>query len=212
MVNEPLSDKGTNKPLSLIVGLGNPGAQYAATRHNVGFWFLDAWARQQQVTFRIQTKFFADVAEFSFAGQWVRLLKPTTYMNRSGQSVAAMARFYRIEPTQILIVHDDLDLPLGQARLKQGGGHGGHNGLRDIIAQLGNREFIRLRLGVSHPGHRSAVLGHVLGKTSASEREQITTVCQQILDDSDSLLRGDITKTMNWLHRKPTVSSSDSDM
>ena len=197
-----MESKGLNEPLQLVVGLGNSGARYAATRHNVGFWFVDELARRSGAPFRLRTKFFAELAEVIIAGQRVYLLKPMTQMNLSGQSTASVAHFYRIKPTQILVIHDEIDLPIGEVRLKRGGGHGGHNGVRDIISRLGTGDFVRLRLGISHPGAKEEVTGHVLGQASAKEREELACANERILGDIESLLRGEIEQTMNRLHRK----------
>ncbi|MCH9673934.1 MAG: aminoacyl-tRNA hydrolase [Gammaproteobacteria bacterium] len=192
-----------NDPIMLIVGLGNPGAEYADTRHNVGFWFVDELARRAGESFRMQSKFSGELADLSIDGARVRLLKPTTYMNLSGQAVVATANFYRISPSQILVAHDEIDLPIGEARLKRGGGHGGHNGLRDIISKLGQNGFARLRLGVGHPGTKARVTGHVLGRASAEDRALIDESCERVIKDIGLILRGDIDAVMNRLHRKP---------
>ena len=144
--------KSSEQSIRLVVGLGNPGAQYEDTRHNAGFWYVEQLARSHGAILQPEKKFFGMTARVQIGGQEVRLLNPTTFMNRSGQAVGAMATFFKIPPESILVVHDELDLPAGVGRLKQGGGHGGHNGLRDIISSLGNsREFLRLRLGIGHP-------------------------------------------------------------
>ncbi len=157
--------------VQLIVGLGNPGPEYDQTRHNAGALFVERLAHAQGVSLVADRKYFGLVGKFSHQGKDVRLLIPTTYMNRSGQSVAALAGFFRIAPDAILVAHDELDMPPGVAKLKTGGGHGGHNGLRDIIAQLGNQNsFHRLRLGIGHPGHSSLVSGYVLGRARAASR------------------------------------------
>lgn len=191
-----MSDAG----IRLIVGLGNPGDQYEATRHNVGFWFVDALAKTARQPFRAEPKFFGELCRVTLAGQDLRLLKPATYMNRSGQSIAAVARYFEITPEQILIAHDELDLPVGAVRLKQGGGHAGHNGLRDSIAALGTREFWRLRIGIAHPGDRALVTNYVLGRPSRADRERIDTAlddAERILDD---VIGGNFRSAMNRLH------------
>ncbi|ADC63297.1 aminoacyl-tRNA hydrolase [Allochromatium vinosum] len=191
-----MSDAG----IQLIVGLGNPGAQYEATRHNVGFWWVEAIARAQGESFRAEPKFLGELARVRIAGQDVRLLKPSTYMNRSGQSVVAVARYFDIPPERILIAHDELDLPVGVARIKQGGGHAGHNGLRDSISALGSREFWRLRIGIAHPGDRTLVTGYVLGRPSRDDESRI----RESLDDADrrlaELVEGQFQLAMNRLH------------
>ena len=165
--------------IRLIVGLGNPGADYVDTRHNAGFWFLDLLADHLSLTFRLEKKFNADEARYRSSDKDVFLLKPQTFMNRSGQSLGAVMRFYKIKPRQILVVHDELDLDPGLNRLKQGGGHGGHNGLRDVINHLGDREFFRLRVGIGHPGDRDQVINYVLHRPSVVDRESIDSANQQ---------------------------------
>jgi PTH1 family peptidyl-tRNA hydrolase len=185
--------------LELIVGLGNPGDQYAKTRHNAGFWLLDRIASHFNLEFRPQSKFRGNLAELLYAGRKVFLLKPTTFMNLSGQSVAAVANFYRIPLKNILIVHDDLDLPVGGVKLKLGGGHGGHNGLRDLIA-LGSREFWRLRIGIDHPGDRDDVIDYVLKNPSKADRQIIDTVLDRCMDVLELMLDGQMEKAMHQLH------------
>ena len=188
--------------VQLIVGLGNPGSEYEDTRHNAGFWFMDTLARQQHAFFKSEKKFHGEVAKFSRGGEDVWLLKPDTYMNNSGQAVQALARFFKIGIENILVVHDDLDLDAGIARLKQGGGHGGHNGLRDIISKLGGNGFQRLRLGIGHPGDKSKVTGHVLKKTSSEDRIAIENAIDAALKQLPTILDGDLQKAMNDLHTK----------
>ncbi|NVZ10880.1 aminoacyl-tRNA hydrolase [Allochromatium humboldtianum] len=191
-----MSDAG----IQLIVGLGNPGAQYEATRHNVGFWWVESIASAQNAPFRAESKFLGELARVRIAGQDIRLLKPSTYMNRSGQSVVAVARYFDIPPERILIAHDELDLPVGVARIKQGGGHAGHNGLRDSISALGSREFWRLRIGIAHPGDRTLVTGYVLGRPSRDDESRI----RESLDEADhrlsELVEGQFQLAMNRLH------------
>jgi len=160
------------RPIQLIVGLGNPGEEYARTRHNAGFWLLDVLAARHGGRFRMERKFNAEVAMLSIASTDVRLLKPATFMNRSGQPIQAAATYLKIPPECILVAHDDLDLPPGVARLKHGGGAGGHNGLRDAIAHLGPA-FWRLRLGIGHPGNRAEVIDYVLNRASREEEALI---------------------------------------
>lgn len=163
-----------NHPIQLIVGLGNPGAEYDQTRHNAGFHFVDTLARHCQAQLKHDSKLGAEVARARIGQQEVWLLKPMTYMNRSGRAVQGIAQFYKLDPGSILVAHDELDLPPGVAKLKVGGGHGGHNGLRDIIACLGNqRDFRRLRIGIGHPGQASEVVSFVLGRPPQSERDLI---------------------------------------
>jgi len=152
--------------LKVIVGLGNPGSKYTETRHNAGFWFIEELAREYSASFRQEKKFHGEVAKISLAGKDIWLLKPETFMNRSGLAVQSLMSFYRINADQLLVAHDEIDLPPGTAKLKTGGGHGGHNGLRDIINQLGTKDFHRLRIGVGHPGSKDQVVDYVLHNAS----------------------------------------------
>lgn len=187
--------------IQLIVGLGNPGPEYEQTRHNAGALFVEALARKLGINLATDRKYFGLTGKFSHQGRDVRLLIPTTYMNRSGQSVAALANFFRIPPAAILVAHDELDMPPGTARLKVGGGHGGHNGLRDIIAQLGNQNsFHRLRLGIGHPGDKHLVSGFVLGRAPRSEQEKLEASIDFALDVLPEMLAGDWTRAMQKLH------------
>jgi PTH1 family peptidyl-tRNA hydrolase len=187
--------------IQLIVGLGNPGPEYEQTRHNAGAFFVERLARGQNISLVPERKFFGLVGRFSHKGQDVRLLIPTTYMNRSGQAVAALAGFYRIPLEAILVAHDELDIPPGVAKLKQGGGHGGHNGLRDIIAQLGNQNgFHRLRLGIGHPGDASKVSGFVLGRAPRAEQEKLDASIDFALGVLPDILTGDWPRAMRALH------------
>ena len=186
--------------VDLIVGLGNPGSEYEHTRHNVGFWFVDAVARAQGAHFRHEKKFHGEVARFHASGHDVWLLKPDTFMNLSGQAVQALARFYKIDLKHILVAHDDLDLSPGVARLKQGGGHGGHNGLRDIISRMGGNGFQRLRLGIGHPGDKNKVTGHVLKKTSSDDQIEIERAIEQAIKVLPEVIDGNLQKAMNQLH------------
>lgn len=187
--------------VQLIVGLGNPGPEYDQTRHNAGALFVECLADRQNVSLSPEKKYFGLTGKFSHQGRDVRLLIPTTYMNRSGQAVAALANFFRIPPEAILVAHDELDMPPGVARLKLGGGHGGHNGLRDIVAQLGNQNgFYRLRLGIGHPGHSSMVSGFVLGRAPRSEQELLDASIDNALSVLPEMLAGDWSKAMHKLH------------
>ncbi|MWV17806.1 aminoacyl-tRNA hydrolase [Pseudomonas sp. L-22-4S-12] len=187
--------------VQLIVGLGNPGPEYDQTRHNAGALFVERLADRERVSLNPDKKYFGLVGKFSHQGRDVRLLIPTTFMNRSGQSVAALANFFRIPPEAILVAHDELDMPPGVAKLKQGGGHGGHNGLRDIIAQLGNQNsFHRLRLGIGHPGHSSLVSNFVLGRAPRSEQELLDASIDFALGVLPEMLAGEWTKAMHKLH------------
>ena len=187
--------------IKLIVGLGNPGSEYRGTRHNAGADFSEALARVTGITLRAESRFFGLAGQLTLAGHDLRLLIPTTFMNRSGKAVAAMATFYKIAPQQILVAHDELDIPPGSARFKRGGGHGGHNGLRDIIPALGNdNDFYRLRIGIGHPGHASRVTGYVLGAPSAEDRLRIDASISEAISALPLLLAGDEVKAMTRLH------------
>ena len=188
-------------PLELIVGIGNPGSDYANTRHNAGVWFVESVAREFGGVFRAEKKFFGKTALISIASKQIRLLIPETYMNESGKSVAALANFFKVEPTSILVAHDEIDFPSGKVRFKQGGGLAGHNGLRDISRCLAGRtDFNRLRLGVGHPGSRDNVTGHVLGKTSAADREIIDVCINESLAALPLAAAGDWQDAMQRLH------------
>jgi PTH1 family peptidyl-tRNA hydrolase len=187
--------------IQLIVGLGNPGAEYEQTRHNAGAFFVERIAAAQGVNLAVERKFFGLTGRFNHQGQDVRLLIPTTFMNRSGQAVAALAGFYRIPVDAILVAHDELDLPPGVAKLKQGGGHGGHNGLRDIIAQLGNQNtFHRLRLGIGHPGDASKVSNFVLSRAPRAEQEKLDASIDFALGVLPDIFAGEWNRAMKNLH------------
>jgi PTH1 family peptidyl-tRNA hydrolase len=185
----------------MIVGLGNPGSEYRGTRHNAGADFIDELARQNSTSLQPESKFSGLAGRINVAGNDLRLLIPTTFMNRSGQAVAAMANFYKISAEEILVAHDELDIPAGTARFKRGGGHGGHNGLRDIVPSLGNnKNFYRLRIGIGHPGHASKVTGYVLGAPSQVDRGRIDATIDEAIIALPLLLAGDETKAMTHLH------------
>ncbi|MCB1823785.1 MAG: aminoacyl-tRNA hydrolase [Candidatus Competibacteraceae bacterium] len=184
----------------LLVGLGNPGPQYAGTRHNAGFWLADELARQHGGQFRPDAKYHGETCRIALAGQDLWLLKPMTFMNRSGQAVAALARFHRIPPAAILVAHDDLDLPPGTVRLKQAGGHGGHNGLRDLITHLGSNEFARVRLGIGHPGDSREVLDYVLRRPPRTEQTVIEQAILDALRELPRLLAGQWQRAVHALH------------
>ncbi len=190
----------TYAPIQLIVGLCNPGSKYEQTRHNAGAWFVGQLAEKYQVQLRPELKFKGLAGSFTYEDQTCRLLLPATFMNLSGQAIAAMANFYKIPPEQILVAHDELDLPTGVTRIKQGGGHGGHNGLRDTIAQLGTRNFFRLRIGINHPGDKLQVVDYVLKKPSNADSIKIQNSISDALQVTDALIEGDIQKAMRELH------------
>ncbi|MBL4795747.1 MAG: aminoacyl-tRNA hydrolase [Pseudomonadales bacterium] len=188
--------------IELIVGLGNPGQQYENTRHNAGAWLIEAVAQRYNAPLKLESKYFGVTGRANIDGNDVRLLFPTTFMNRSGQGVAALSQFFKIKPENILVVHDELDLEPGIIRLKTGGGHGGHNGLRDIISQLGNnKSFQRLRLCVGHPGSSDKVTGYVLGKTPKTEKELIDACIDEAVHHLPAIVNGEQQKVMNELHR-----------
>jgi len=185
--------------ISAIIGLGNPGEKYRDTRHNVGFWLADRLADVASGDFKAEKKVLGDVAQCALAHSNIRLLKPDTYMNESGQSVRRMLDFYKLEPENILVMHDELDLPPGTVRLKQGGGHGGHNGLRDIISHCG-KEFMRLRIGIGHPGDRSKVTGFVLHAPGKAELHLIEDSLPDAVRAVEVLLKDGQEKAMHFLH------------
>lgn len=189
--------------LKLIVGLGNPGNQYEKTRHNAGFWFIDTLLSQIGESLRHENKFHGDVLNTSVHYQNIWLLKPDTFMNKSGQAIAALANFYKIEPEQILVVHDELDLPPGSVRFKTGGGHGGHNGLKDTVACLGSKSFHRLRIGIGHPGQASKVTGYVLGKASIDDHIEIEHAINRAIKLLPEMISGKQQLVMNTLHSEP---------
>ena len=186
--------------LRLIVGLGNPGAEHLRTRHNAGFWFVDALAQREQARFGIESKLHAETAKLSFEGDSLLLLKPITFMNKSGIAIASALRYYKIEPEQMLVVHDDLDLPPGAARLKFDGGHGGQNGLRDIFAHLGHGRFHRLRIGIGHPGHKDRVTSWVLGRPGSNDEQSILGAVGAALDVLPLAVNGQMNEAMKRLH------------
>lgn len=197
-----------NPPIKLVVGLGNPGREYEATRHNAGFWWIDALANTTRATLSKDAKFHAEIGK---TGE-VWLAKPATFMNLSGQAVGALAKFYRLVASEILIVHDELDLPPGSAKMKIGGGHGGHNGLKDIESHLGTREFWRLRLGIGHPReHATApltdVADYVLHRPSREEEQQIRQAMEKSLALWPLIEKGEMEKAMLRLHTAPAPSA-----
>ncbi|WP_242113335.1 aminoacyl-tRNA hydrolase [Luteimonas aquatica] len=190
--------------LRLIVGLGNPGPEHARTRHNAGFRFVDALADKTGARFGIDAKLFGESAKAEIGGRPVWLLKPATFMNLSGKSVLAALRFWKIEPEETLLVHDELDLPPGVARLKFDGGHGGQNGLRDTIRVLGHGRFHRLRIGIGHPGDKNKVTGWVLGRASAGDDVEIARSIDDALDVLPLAVQGDFNEAMKRLHTGKT--------
>ena len=186
--------------IKLFVGLGNLGAEYEATRHNAGFWWIDALARQMKLQLQSDRSYHGLVARTQVAGQSVWLLEPQTFMNVSGKSVAALARFFKIQPEEILVVHDELDVVPGEAKLKLGGSHAGHNGLRDIHAQLGTDAYWRLRLGIGHPGVKSEVIHWVLKKPSPEQRDLIERCVERTLQAVPDFLSGDMVKATQKVH------------
>jgi PTH1 family peptidyl-tRNA hydrolase len=195
--------------ITAVIGLGNPGDKYARTRHNAGFWFVDEVARRYGGSFRVDRKFQGEAARVRVDGVELHLLKPATYMNHSGRAVAALANFYKLAPESLLLVHDEIDLPPGTVRLKQGGGHGGHNGLRDTVKALGTREFARLRVGVGHPGHRDAVVPYVLSSAGRDEQALIDRSIDDAADALPLLLEGQWGKAFQRLHTAPDHSSAE---
>ena len=195
-----------SKPIRIIAGLGNPEDKYERTLHNAGFWFTDALARKFGGSFRYEKKFDADICRVNVQGEDVWLIKPQSYMNQSGQPIRGMLDYYRLRPAELLVAHDEIDLPPGTVRLKQGGGHGGHNGLRDIVKHCG-AEFLRLRLGVGHPGEKDKVTGYVLKKGSA----EVETAVERNIDDAiavmPELVEGEINAAMKKLHTKDNTQA-----
>ena len=190
-------------PIKAVIGLGNPGTKYEATRHNIGFWFVDELCRQANgETLKDDKKFHSQIGKVQLANQPLWLLKPQTFMNNSGRAVQALMSYYSIKPSEILVVHDELDLEPGVARLKATGGHGGHNGLRDIISCIG-KDFNRLRLGIGHPGHRDQVLNYVLGKAGKSEQQLLDESIARSCDVASEIVAGKAEQAMNQLHQKP---------
>ena len=187
--------------IQLVVGLGNPGPEYEKTRHNAGDWFVTELAKRNNISLRPEKKYSGLYGKGQIGNTLVHLLIPTTFMNRSGKSVAPLANFFRIPVENILVAHDELDMLPGVCKIKQGGGHGGHNGLRDIIACMANnKEFYRLRIGIGHPGHRDRVTGHVLGKAPAIEQEKIDQAIDEASRCMDIWLKDDLKKAQNRLH------------
>ena len=193
--------------LRLIVGLGNPGAEYTETRHNAGFWFCECLARDLGVSLNKESRFHGWTAIARNAGVW--LLMPSTFMNNSGQAVRALAQFYRIEPAEMLVVHDELDLPPGQMRLKFGGGLGGHNGLKDITSHLGTQDYWRLRIGIGHPGDRNEVVNYVLKPARKEEQADIDAALDRALLAWTDMARGDMEAATRKINAKPVTPNKE---
>jgi len=187
--------------IKLVVGLRNPGDTYASTRHNAGAWFIETWLKACQKTFQTEKKFQTELSSLTVPHGLCYIALPLTYMNHSGQVVRALSQFYRITPQEILIVHDELDLPVGCVRLKSGGGHGGHNGLRDTIAQLGSADFHRLRIGIGHPGDKTKVHDYVLSKPSREDYQHILNAIENTLMRMPMIVDGRIQDAMNELNK-----------
>jgi PTH1 family peptidyl-tRNA hydrolase len=187
--------------IKLIAGLGNPGSEYTKTRHNAGVWFVEELARLHNISLRPEKKYAGLYGKGLIAGNLIHLIIPTTFMNRSGLAVAPLANFFKISVDEILVAHDELDMLPGICKIKKGGGHGGHNGLRDIIARMANnKDFYRLRIGIDHPGHRDKVTGHVLGKAPKAEQEKIEQAIDEACRCFDIWLKDDLKKAQNRLH------------
>ena len=186
--------------IKLIVGLRNPGSAYEYTRHNAGGWFVEALARRHTAVFKVDKKLQGELTQVDVDSTSCKALLPLSFMNHSGFSVRAVCQFYRIEPGEIIVAHDELDLPVGRIKLKTGGGHGGHNGLRDIINQLGSTDFHRLRIGIGHPGQKELVLNYVLGKPSQHERQLMLDAIDRGIDVMPTALTGDIAMAMCQLN------------
>lgn len=186
--------------IKLIIGLRNPGSVYEHTRHNAGGWLVSALAQRHKAFFKSEKKMHAELVDLELNRHSCKLILPTTFMNHSGQPTRLISQFYRIQPNEVLIVHDELDLPPGRIKLKTGGGHGGHNGLRDIITQLGSSEFHRMRIGIGHPGHKELVHQFVLGKPSAQERQLIYDAMDKGITVMPFIFSGDLAKAMNQLN------------
>ena len=186
----------------LFIGLGNPGARYEGTRHNAGVWLLERVARRYASGFKSTPRCFGSIADADIEGTRVRLFRSNTFMNHSGRAVAAVAGFYKIPIERILIAHDEIDLPPGTVRLKRGGGHGGHNGLRDVVPYLADSGFSRIRIGVGHPGSKDRVVGHVLDRPPRAERSAIDDAIDRVVGDIARIVGGDLEGAMNTLHRR----------
>lgn len=187
-------------PIKLIIGLQNPGLQYAETRHNVGGWFINALAQAYKASFKVEKKFYGELATIHLNDLSCKLFLPLTYMNESGRPIRSILQFYQIKPEEILIAHDDLDLEPGRAKLKTGGGHGGHNGLKDVISHLNSTNFHRLRIGIGHPGHKELVLNYVLGKPKKDDKQKILEAITRAIILMPIAISGDMQMAMNDLN------------
>lgn len=186
--------------IKFIVGLKNPGSSYAQTRHNAGAWFIDEFSKKYPLQFKLEKKFHLELAELNIEGQRIFVGKPLTYMNESGIAVAGFAKFYQIKPEEMLIAHDELDFAPGISRLKKGGGHGGHNGLKDIVARMGSPEFYRLRIGIGHPGHRDQVVAYVLQNPRLEDKIDIDHAILHAIDVMPKMFAGDMAEAMKDLN------------
>jgi PTH1 family peptidyl-tRNA hydrolase len=186
--------------IRLLAGLGNPGPDYEGTRHNVGFWLADEIARVHGGTFRREAKFHGQVCRVAIGGRDLWLLKPLTFMNRSGESVGALCHYLKVPAHELLVAHDELDLPVGTARIKSGGGHAGHNGLRDIVSVLGSSDFLRIRIGIAHPGDRTRVVNYVLGRPSRDDEAAIRAALDEAAACLPLLLEGRLDAAQQRLH------------
>jgi len=193
--------------IRLIAGLGNPGEKYDRTRHNAGYWWVDAIAERKRAAWKKETKFSGWTTRVEEGGREFFLLKPATYMNESGRSVSALMRFFKIEAGELLVVHDELDLPPGVVKLKRGGGTGGHNGLEDIVDALGTKDFWRLRVGIGHPGHKDLVADYVLDRARRAEQDAIDPPFERSYDLLSHLASGRMQDAMTWLHTDPEAEA-----
>ena len=184
----------------MIAGLGNPGPEYAETRHNAGFWFLDALAQCSHVAFRLQPRFCAQAARVTLQGKDCVLVRPATFMNHSGRAIRAVTDYFQVSVANLLVAYDELDLPAGVSRLKQGGGHGGHNGMRDIFRHIPDHDFLRLRIGIGHPGSKDAVTDYVLGRPPAGEEKLIRGAIGEAIAVLPNVLCGQLPTAMKMLH------------
>jgi peptidyl-tRNA hydrolase, PTH1 family len=197
-------------PVKMIVGLGNPGPEYLMTRHNAGFWFVDALARKLSLSFSQDKKSQSELCRYQSGSIDCWICKPQTYMNDSGTTVQALSSYYKIPMDQVMVVHDEIDLMPGTTRLKKGGGHGGHNGLRDIIQRTGNKEFLRLRIGVGHPGSKDKVVPYVLGRANSDDEDKIIESFALVLEKSEQFFKNNLNKLMTELNNKNNSESDSS--